>query len=139
MERKFKITVDGKQFTVTVEEMSEVNSLPHIEPSVIVAPTAPLSLSFAAGNSISRSAPPAAPAVNRAPAEAGDVVSPLNGVVVSVLVTIGQQVGQGESVAVVEAMKMKTPLSAARTGKVAAILVKPGDGVESGQVLLKIA
>jgi glutaconyl-CoA/methylmalonyl-CoA decarboxylase subunit gamma len=139
MERKFKITVDGKQFNVTVEEMSEVNSLPHIEPSVIVAPTAPLSLSFAAGNSIARYAPAAAPAVNRPPAEAGDVVSPLNGVVVSVLVEVGQEVSQGESVVVVEAMKMKTPISAARAGKVASILVKSGDGVEPGQVLVKIA
>jgi biotin carboxyl carrier protein len=139
MERKFKITVEGKQFNVTVEELSEANNLPHIEPSVIVAPSAPLTLSFAAGGSMGRSAPAATPSAFRGPAEAGDVVSPLNGVVVSVLVEVGQQVGEGDSIAVVEAMKMKTPLSTARAGKVAAILVKPGDGVESGQVLVKIA
>jgi glutaconyl-CoA/methylmalonyl-CoA decarboxylase subunit gamma len=139
MERRFKITVDGRQFNVTVEELSQVNSLPHLEPGVIIAPSEPLSLSFAAGNSLARPAPAATPMAARGPAEPGDVVSPLNGVVQSVLVTVGQQVAEGESVAVVEAMKMKTPIAAGRAGKVAAIPVKPGDGVEAGQVLVKIA
>jgi glutaconyl-CoA/methylmalonyl-CoA decarboxylase subunit gamma len=141
MERRFKITVDGREFNVTVEELGQVNSLPHLEPSVIIAPSEPLSLSFAAVNSIARPVPPAPPPpmAARGPAEPGDVVSPLNGVVQAVLVTVGQQVAEGDNVAVVEAMKMKTPLSAGRAGKVASIPVKAGDGVEAGQLLVKIA
>jgi biotin carboxyl carrier protein len=130
MERKFKITVDGRQYNVSVEELAELNNA---EPAAIVAPLAPY-------------APPAAPApsipaaaVARGPAEPGDIVSPLNGVVASAPVSVGQQVGEGECILVLEAMKMKTPITAKRAGTVSAILVNVGDGVEVGQVLAKIA
>ncbi len=69
----------------------------------------------------------------------GDVVATLAGVVESVLVNTGQQVNAGERVLVIEAMKMKTPITASHAGKVAAILVKAGDGVEAGQLLVKLA
>ncbi len=75
----------------------------------------------------------------RGPAEPGDVVSTLGGVVESLLVTAGQQVGEGERVVVIEAMKMKTPITAHKAGKVDAVLVKVGDGVQTGQVLLKLS
>ncbi|MGB7990512.1 MAG: biotin/lipoyl-containing protein, partial [Candidatus Methylophosphatis roskildensis] len=58
------------------------------------------------------------------------------GVVESVAVSVGQSVAQGDKVATVEAMKMKTPIIAHRAGKVTSIAVKPGDPVEPGQTLL---
>jgi biotin carboxyl carrier protein len=136
MERKFKITVDGRQYSVTVEDLSDPGNAPHLEHSAFVTPTAPLTPSFAHGNS--HSVPAAAP-VARGPAEVGDVVSPLTGVVESVPVTIGQEIGEGDCVLVVEAMKMKTPVTAGWAGKVTAILVNVGDGVQTGQLLAKIA
>ena len=83
-------------------------------------------------------AAPAAPAA-RGPSGPGDVVATLGGVVESIAVTVGQQVNQGDKVAVIEAMKMKNTMVAARSGKVSAIAVKAGDAVEAGQVLLTIA
>ena len=53
--------------------------------------------------------------------------------------TLGQQVNAGDRVVIIEAMKMKTPMVAQTSGKVEAILVKVGEGVETGQVLLKLA
>ena len=73
------------------------------------------------------------------PAAAGDVVCTLGGVVELILVTLGQQVNAGDRVVIIEAMKMKTPMVAQTSGKVEAILVKVGEGVETGQVLLKLA
>jgi glutaconyl-CoA/methylmalonyl-CoA decarboxylase subunit gamma len=137
MERKFRITVDGRPYNVTVEELTELNG-PHAEtgltfmPSQITPALAPL-------NSVRAPAYQAPAAVNHGPAGAGDVVAPLGGVVESVLVTIGQEVGEGERVLVIEAMKMKTPITSTRAGKVEAVLVKAGDGVETGQVLVKLA
>ena len=67
------------------------------------------------------------------------MVSSLGGVVEPLLVTIGQQINVGDRVLVIEAMKMKTPISAHRDGKVADILGHVGDGVQTGQVLVKLS
>ena len=67
------------------------------------------------------------------------MVSTLAGVVESVAVSVGQSVAQGDKVATVEAMKMKTPIIAQRAGKVASIAVKAGDPVEAGQTILVLS
>jgi biotin carboxyl carrier protein len=134
MERKLRITVDGRKYDVTVEDLSDVSSLPYSQPAYM-PPAAPAAFAPPA----TASAPAAAAPKPAGPAAAGDVVCTLGGVVESILVTIGQQVNAGDRVVVIEAMKMKTPMVAHTSGKVQAILVKVGDGVETGQVLLKLA
>ena len=136
MERKFKITVDGREYNVTVEELTELNSVPHFDTGISFPRPAPAASSYA----------PASPApVQTAaapipgPAEPGDVVSTLGGVVESLLVTAGQEVRAGERVVVIEAMKMKTPITANQAGKVSDVLVAVGDGVQTGQVLVKLS
>jgi biotin carboxyl carrier protein len=133
LERKFKITVDGREYNVTVEDLTDQSSITYSEPANSFPRSAPPVPSFAPG------IPAPAHAAVRGPAEAGDIVSTLGGVVESLLVTIGQQVGEGDRVLVIEAMKMKTPVTAHQAGKVAAILVNVGDGVQSGQVLVKLS
>ena len=132
MERKFKITVEGRAYNVTVEELTEVANSNHLDGVSPARSTLPIA---------SLAPAPLAPAqaAARALAEPGDIVSALGGVVDSVHVTIGQEINEGDRVLVIEAMKMKTPVAAHRTGKVSAILVKAGDGVESGQVLVKLS
>ena len=131
MERKFKITVEGRQYNVAVEELTD--SVPYSEPPVFLPPSAHLAPTIAPARSMNNHGQ-----VNHAVAEAGDVVSTLSGVVESVLVTVGQQVAAGDRVLVVEAMKMKTPLTARQDGTVSAILIKVGDGVVPGQPLVKL-
>jgi biotin carboxyl carrier protein len=127
MEKKFRITVDGKQYNVTVEDLSEGGSLLYPSPGSMSIPTAPAA-----------PAPVAAPAPAKAAAGAGDVVSTLGGVVESIAVSIGQTVAQGDKVVIIEAMKMKTPMIAHVAGKITAIHVKAGDAVEAGQALVTI-
>jgi len=134
MERKLRITVDGRKYDVTVEDLSDVSSLPYSQP-VYMPPAAPAAFAPPA----TASAPAPAASKPAGSAAAGDVVCTLGGVVESILVTIGQQVNAGDRVVVIEAMKMKTPMVAHTSGKVEAILVKVGEGVETGQVLLKLA
>ncbi len=129
MERKFRVTVDGKAYDVTVEDLSEGSNLLYPQPGSMTVPSP---------------APPraaAAPAPTRAAvaAGAGDVVATLGGVVESIDVVIGQAVNAGDKVMVLEAMKMNSPMVAPCSGTVANIAVKAGDAVEPGQVLATIA
>ncbi|HSM21026.1 MAG TPA: biotin/lipoyl-containing protein, partial [Rubrivivax sp.] len=82
---------------------------------------------------------PAAAAAAVASAGPGDVVATLGGVVESVAVAVGQKVRQGETVVVLEAMKMNSPMVAPRDGMITGLAVKAGDAVEAGHVLATIA
>ncbi|WP_397417678.1 acetyl-CoA carboxylase biotin carboxylase subunit [Phenylobacterium sp.] len=67
------------------------------------------------------------------------VLSPMPGLVVSIDVAAGQQVRTGETVAVLEAMKMQNILRAERDGTVKAVSVKAGDSVAADEVLVEFA
>ena len=69
----------------------------------------------------------------------GDVVAPMQGTIVKVLVEVGQEVKVGDAVVVLEAMKMENQLQAEKAGSVKSINVKPSDKVGSGDVLVVIA
>jgi len=74
-----------------------------------------------------------------ASAGGGDVVAPMQGTIVKVLVEVGQEVKVGDAMVVLEAMKMENQLQAEKAGTVKSINVKPGDKVGSGDVLVVIA
>lgn len=67
-----------------------------------------------------------------------DVASEMMGSVWKVLVEPGQQVGENETVMLIEAMKMEIPVVALDGGTVVEILVKEGDMVEDGQVVIRL-
>ena len=74
-----------------------------------------------------------------AAAVSGDAVAaPMQGTIVKVAVSDGQQVEVGELVVVLEAMKMENPVTAHKAGTVTALAVAPGDAVTQGTVLLEI-
>ena len=67
------------------------------------------------------------------------VLSPMPGLVVSLDIAVGQEVRAGETVAVIEAMKMQNILRAERDGKVTAIHARAGDSVAADEVLVEFA
>ena len=67
------------------------------------------------------------------------VLCPMPGLVMSVAVTDGQEVKAGETLAVVEAMKMENVLRAERDGVVKTVHVKPGDSLAVDSVILEFA
>jgi len=77
-----------------------------------------------------------------APAGAADeqaaVASPLAGTLVRVEVSAGQRVAEGELLAVVESMKMETPLLAPFAGTVVGVPSTPGAPVAAGQVVVEL-
>ena len=128
MEKKFKVTVDGKPYEVIVEDVSEVGTNLYPSPGL-------------RANIVTTA--PAAAAATAAPANAAtgadELPSPLSGVIVEIAVSPGMSVAKGDKVIVVEAMKMKTMVSAHKSGKISSIAVAVGDGVEAGQALMVIA
>lgn len=66
------------------------------------------------------------------------VVAPMPGKVVRLLVQEGDEVSEGQGVAVVEAMKMENELAAKRAGRVKRTPVGEGESVEAGKVLVVI-
>jgi biotin carboxyl carrier protein len=77
-------------------------------------------------------------ASTRAADEQAAVASPLAGTLVRVEVTAGQRVAEGELLAVVEAMKMETPLLAPFAGTVVGVPSTPGAPVAAGQVVVEL-
>jgi propionyl-CoA carboxylase alpha chain len=67
------------------------------------------------------------------------LLCPMPGLVISIAVTPGQQVKAGETLAVVEAMKMQNVLRAERDGVVKAVHVQPGDSLAVDSVILEFA
>lgn len=68
----------------------------------------------------------------------GELHAPMPGLVVDVLAQVGDTVAAGTPLVVVEAMKMQNALVAPVSGRVAAVAVKPGVAVDSGQLLITV-
>ncbi|MGD8350897.1 MAG: pyruvate carboxylase subunit B, partial [Gammaproteobacteria bacterium] len=88
------------------------------------------------------SAPSAATTDAAAPAAASaggtEIHAPLAGSVLDILVSVGQQVNEGDPVVIIEAMKMETEIRANAGGKVQSIAIKKGDKIVSDQLLMTV-
>ncbi len=73
-------------------------------------------------------------------AVSGDAVtSPMQGTVVKVVVEDGQEVAEGDTVVVIEAMKMEQSIKAHKAGTVSGLSVEVGGGIGNGEVICEIA
>lgn len=114
-EEVYTVEVEGKRYTVTVSDGGDVTGL------------APVGGEFKAGAS--------------APAESDGepVPAPLGGNIFKVMVKPGQQVEEGDTLLILEAMKMESEVSAPRAGTVTQVHVQTGDAVNAGDPLLDLA
>jgi biotin carboxyl carrier protein len=130
MVKHLRITVEGKVYDVVVEVVTEdAGSTFYQSPSAgVVAPRPAPAPS-----------PPAAPVPVPAPGGPDEKLAPLAGVIIEISVNVGARVKAGDKVAVIEAMKMKTVVSAHKDGKVTSIAVKVGDAVDAGQTICTIS
>jgi acetyl-CoA/propionyl-CoA carboxylase biotin carboxyl carrier protein len=73
------------------------------------------------------------------PAGGGDVLlSPMQGTIVKLVAAEGQEVSAGDTIVVLEAMKMEQPVAAHKDGTVTGLAVEAGQGVSSGEVICRI-
>ena len=126
--KQFKITVNGKTYDVAVEESNGVASAPAAAPVATPAPAAA---------PIAAPAPAAAPA---APAATGaeKVNSPMPGNIIDIKVAAGDTVTNGQTLLILEAMKMENEIKAPCDGTVAGVHVAKGDTVDSGALLISL-
>ena len=90
----------------------------------------------AAGGAGSRSGPAGKKAGAAASGDA--VTSPMQGTIVKVVVEEGQEVAEGDTVVVLEAMKMEQPLKAHKAGTVTGLQAEVGATVTNGAVICEI-
>ena len=125
-----KVSVNGIPFEVELKR--PINPVHAIKKPKVAAPkpAAPDPAPAAAAPK------PAAPAA--APGSGNPVKAPLPGTISSISVKVGDQVNVGDTVLVLEAMKMQNNIEAEYAGTVTSIVVNPGDSVMEGAVLLTI-
>ncbi len=92
----------------------------------------------AGGSGAARKAPKPKAAASTGSGGDGTVTAPMQGTIVKVTVAVGDTVEAGQSVLVLEAMKMENHINAEQAGTVKEIRVNAGDTVGSGDVLLTI-
>lgn len=72
------------------------------------------------------------------PNDPSQIVAPMPGMVTEIEAKVGGKVEEGDSVIILEAMKMLTSISAGKSGVVTEILVDQGDSVEAGELLARL-
>ena len=126
---KYTATLNGKQYEVELERIDAYEPMPRYGE----APAAPAAPAPAPAPAAPAPAPAAAPATGATTVEA-----PMPGKILNIKVSAGQAVKFGETVIVMEAMKMETEIVAPADGTVAQILVKAGDAVDTGAALVTL-
>ena len=141
---KYVVTVNGEKYEVEVERVdgksaslsrkpmergakTRVETVRESEPVVAATPVsaAPVASTGGAGAVVSTGG-------------AGAVVSPMPGVILDIKVKEGDSVSEGQTVIILEAMKMENEIVSEFTGTVSAIRVKKGDTVDTDAVLVEI-
>lgn len=151
--KQYKYKIDGAQYDVTISSIVgriakvEVNGIPfevEMQGAALVESDLPTMATdeAPAAASVPAAAPAEAPAAVKAPAAgpgAGTPVkAPLPGVVAKIPVSIGQAVKKGDTVIVLEAMKMENNIAAEADGTITGICVAQGDSVMEGTTLVTI-
>jgi len=125
---KLKISVEGRSYEVEVE----VAEADH----AVLPPSYPVGSALLSGQ-VASSAPVDTAAPHAVADEAKVCRSPVSGIVVKVLAQVGQTLQVGDSLLVLEAMKMETEICAPVSGKVVSMNLKPGDNVQAGVVVVE--
>ena len=116
------VTVNGEEFNVEWEKPKEEKPVVKVQPVVAKPAQAPAPAPTAAAPSVA--------------VKGNAIKTPLPGVIIDVKVNVGDTVKKGDTVVVLEAMKMENNINADRDGKVVAIQVTKGDTVADGAILV---
>lgn len=144
---KYIVTMNGKKYEVGVERYSPFHMLSHeevarggslavetpVSPSTVAQASVPLQTASVAASP--KNVEPERKETSSKKGSAKEIVCPMYGSIVDIRVGVGQSVNIGDTVFMIEAMKMETEIVASASGTIAEIRVKAGDTVETDQVL----
>lgn len=132
--RTFRVIVSGNEYEVAIEEITENVAAP------VARKTAPAQTSAAAVQPAARTQ---APATVKAPpkvqAGEGTILAPMPGTITEVKVRQGDTVERGDTLLILEAMKMQNEIKAPFAGIVSAVEVTKGAAVNAGMALMVLA
>ena len=131
--------VEGTVQRIAVTEGQSVNQGDLLVEMVADAVAAPAAAAAPAPKAAPAPATAPAPAAPKAAAGAKVVEAPLPGTITKVLVKPGQALKAGETVCMMEAMKMENSITVEFAGTVKSVLVEVGAQVQSGQALVELA
>ena len=121
---KANVTVNGKSYQVELDRQAK----PAVSKPVVARPAA-----------TPAAAPAAAPAPKAAPAAGGaGIKAPLPGVILDIKVKVGDTVSKGQTIAILEAMKMENNINADREGTVVSINVEKGQSIAEGTDIITL-
>ncbi len=133
--KMFRVVVNGSEYKVGIEELLEGTS-PQPAPIKATAPAAPKP----------QPAQPTQPAQPRPkqPAQnldetGGTVTAPMPGTIIKVAVGTGDAVTKGQTILILEAMKMENEIMAPKDGTIEEIKVSEGASVNAGEILIVLA
>lgn len=140
MSKKFRITINGESYEVEVEDLGGEAPVVRRQTSVPAPVQAAPAVSVPQPKAQPVAAAPQAAAPSAKPAAAGQnsLTAPMPGTVLDILVREGEQVKLGQTVLMLEAMKMENEIAAPVAGTVKSIHVTKGASVNPGDVLLTI-
>lgn len=135
--KQYKVRVDGKEYTVEVEEINSGNavsslSMPVTQKQAAVPKEKPREPENAPKQAEVK--PSAAPGA----LEGETIKAPMPGKILKVNVSEGDSVNEGDTVLILEAMKMENEIIANSGGKVKKIFVSVNDMVETDDTLITV-
>jgi oxaloacetate decarboxylase alpha subunit/pyruvate carboxylase subunit B len=142
--RTFNVFVDDDYFEVGVDSVdgapmvNYVQPMPGMAPAYVApaaAPAAPAAAAPAKAPAAEEKAPETAPA---AAVEGTPLNAPMPGMIISYEKNVGDPINEGETVVILEAMKMENALPAPASGTIKSINFSSGDSVAKGDVLCVI-
>jgi oxaloacetate decarboxylase alpha subunit/pyruvate carboxylase subunit B len=141
--RTFNVFVDDEYFEVGVDPGDEAPVINYVQPMpgaapaafAPVAPAAPAPAAAKPAPAPKADEPKAAPA---ATVEGTSLLAPMPGMIISFEKNVGDEINEGETAVILEAMKMENALPAPASGTVKAINFSSGDSVAKGDVLCVI-
>ena len=147
--KEYKYKINGNEYNVAVEELEgnkanvTVNGKTYEveldKPAKPAKPEVSKPVSRPAAAAAPAAAPSAAPAPKAAPAAGGaGIKAPLPGVILDIKVKVGDAVAKGQTVAILEAMKMENNINADREGTVVSINVEKGQSIAEGTDIITL-
>ena len=151
--KDYSLKINGQNYTVQIDEVNDASTVAHVvvngtayeveiegaktsaasRPQVVPAPKEANSAMITPAT-----ASPSPRIAPSAPSSGYAVKCPLPGTVLSVKVQVGDKVASGQTLVVLEAMKMENSVTTDYAGTVKQILAHPGDNVATDAVLVEI-
>jgi len=113
-----KININGTDYLVQIED-DKIQSIPKLASQEKAVPLAP---SFSAGSELG----------------SGEVRAPIPGVIVSIPVSEGQEVKKGQTIIILEAMKMQSEIASPFDAKIGRIFVKERSPIQEGDLMMTL-